>query len=214
MIDTVTFENDYGEILRPFEDYGVLMVSHDAPPPTPKTYTVSLEGADGYLDMTEWAGEVRYNARSVTIKLRDMETDAHKAIMQFLASRKLRITFSEEPDYYFIGRCDKPAETTRKRVTDVSLSFTCQPWKLAHIPTIRTGNPTEQGISIPLTAARKSAIPKITVTEECTLAYGNYSVTLSAGTHTVPQIVITDRTQILTVTGSGKITLEWQDGVL
>ena len=66
MMDTVWFENTAGELFRP-EDYGLLLKSFDAPSPAARTYFETVDGRDGVLDMSEWAGEVLFNARTVSI---------------------------------------------------------------------------------------------------------------------------------------------------
>lgn len=213
MMGRVTFEAN-GATLRPYEDYGVLMVSHDAPPPTPKLYRVTLDGMDGDVDMSEWAGEIRFNSRTVTVALRDLGPSGLAAVTQFLHGRQCKITFSEDPDWYYLGRCDNAQGSTRKRVTNQTFVFTCQPYKLAHIPTLRKLNPTVGGVTTVLQAARKSVIPQITLTEACELTYDGNTYSLTAGTHTVPTFIITDAPKVLTATGSGELTLKWQDGVL
>lgn len=213
MMGTVEFENEYGEILRPYEDYGILLASFDAPAPSAKIYRLSIDGADGELDLSEWAGEIRYNSRTVTIGLRDMGGLLPSPLAQFLQGRKVKITHSEEPEWYYSGRCDTMPDTRRKRVTDYKLNFTCAPYKMAHTPTIIKRTVTDSA-EISLRAVRKTAIPSIVVDDSCTLEYGGNTYSLSAGTHTIPTFLITDRPAILTVTGDVNITIQWRDGVL
>lgn len=214
MINTVTFENMSGKILRPYEELGALLVEYDAPPPAPITHYVDVDGADGAIDLSEWAGEIKYGVRTVTAVLRDLGPLAHNTISQFVTGRKIKITFSDQPDVYFIGRCVDNVETTRKRVTNQKLTFTCEPYKCKHILTKIRKSLSETSADILLKAARKSVIPTITSTDECVIVWNNNTYTLNAGTHTIPQIVITDEYKTLQASGAGTLTIEWRDGVL
>jgi len=214
MMNTVTFESMSGRVLRPADDLGLYLVSYDAAPPAPKTYYVDVDGADGALDLSEWAGEVKYNTRTVTLTMRDIECRGHEALTQFLTGRRVKITFSDQPEWYFVGRCVDNDESTRKRVTDQTYTFTCEPYKLAHMKTIIKRTLTETTLLIMLQAARKSVIPTITVDDDCTLVYNGNTYSLAAGTHVVPQIVVTDTPKIMQATGDGSFVIEWRDGVL
>ena len=212
VIDTVWFENEAGEIFRP-ADYGIILKSYDAPLPAPKINRVTLEGMDGDVDMTEWAGEVRYNTRSVTAAFRDMSGEEYKKLMNFACGQKVKLTNSAAPDYYFTGRCERADAKIRRRIADVTLQFVCDPYMLRHTETSVIKTFTDSA-DILLMAERKSAIPKITVSEDCVIRYGNISASLRAGTYTVQNLIITNRPETLHVTGSGTIKIVWRDGVL
>jgi phage-related protein len=213
MMNTAMFENERGQVLHP-EELGLLLVSYDAPQPAPKTYYVDIDGADGNVDLSEWAGEIKFGMRTVTVEYRDIDGNGHARLMQFLHGRRVKITFSDMPDVYFTGRCTDAEESRRKRVTNQTYNFTCEPYALKHTPTVIHRDVTGSGVEIALQAARKSAIPTITVTAACTLVYGDNTYTIAAGTHTIPSLIVTDSAETLTVTGSGTITISWRDGVL
>ena len=118
------------ETIRPWEDYGLYMVSYDAPPPKVRTYRANIEGRDGALDLTEWEGQniVRYNDRTVTIAFRNMLGNSYGFISKLLG-RRVNIHFDEDAEYYFVGRCDGITEEVRKHVGDMELTFTCHPFR-------------------------------------------------------------------------------------
>lgn len=136
MIGHVVFETlrrttagDEATLIRPWEDYGIFLVNYDAPPPEPKIYRVDIEGRSGSLDMTEWAGDVFYNDRTVTVKLRDM-LSRKSEIMNALLGRRCRVQFDvDDPEYYYEGRCESIKEQTRRHVSDMTLTFVCHPFK-------------------------------------------------------------------------------------
>lgn len=214
MIDTVFFEFPSGEVVNS-ADYGLILKSFDAPEPGVKTHRVQVDGADGELDMTEWAGVVRFESRIVTVAFRDMQSEGYKRLVNQLLGRNCKIILSSDPDWYFYGRCDEAGSNTRKRVTDTPLVFTCQPYKLRKYPTqIKQTVDATNGTQILLKALRRSAIPTISLTAACTLTFDGTSYSLAAGTHTVPGIVITDSPKTMTVTGSGNITITFEEGVI
>lgn len=214
MMNTVQFETDAGAVFRPYADYGLLLVEYDAPEPAPKTYRVSLEGMNGAVDMSEWAGAVYFNTRTVSMVIRDLESRAYQTMVQFLHGRKVKITFSDQPEWYFYGRCESVASSTRKRVTNTTLSFTCDPFKLAQVEDSKTFAAGETAQTAVLATSRRRVVPSIAVTDSATLTYNGNAYTLSAGTHKPPTFIIDDTPREVSVTGSGTVTITWRDGVL
>ena len=215
MIDTVVFENANGERLIPHQ-HGIWMKYHDATPPSPKIYRFPIDGMDGSLDMTEWAGETKYEDREVKIGFRDMTTRFYDELTQFCLGRMVKIMFSDDPEYYFYGRGNADTKSTRHRVTDGDISFTCEPYRLARSETVISQSYTNSA-SITLKAKRKSVIPYFTFSKTTTLAWGGTTYSsLPTTQHTVSGIVVTDRAGTLTVTASGSATIEikWRDGIL
>lgn len=212
MMDYIIFEDERGRQLRPHE-LGIYLKSFSAPPPEPKIYREAIDGADGEVDMTEWAGEIRYNTRTVTIDYRDMAETQMNNVVNFLHGRRVKIIHSRDLEHYYEGRCDKADVQTKKRVTDASLTFTCFPYRRAVHETriTKTVNGTSD---ILLQAVRESVIPTITTTAQMTLQYEGATYSAKAGTFVSPDIVATDVPKTLTVKGTGKITLTWRDGEL
>lgn len=214
MIDRIYFEGADGRRVWPYEDYGCILKYFDAPPPSPKIYRVALEGRDGDLDMTEWAGDVKYGDRAVEFGLLDMYGRSGP-LVNALTGRRWKLWKSDDEKYYYEGRCDSITSKTRKRVTNLTLRFTCAPFRTARADTIveKTVDATN-GAELILRAERKPVIPALTLTATCSLIWGGVTHALAAGTHTPAWLVLTDTPGALDVTGSGKITLTWRDGVL
>ena len=70
------------------------------------------------------------------------------------------------------------------------------------------------GLTIPLKAKRMSAVPTVTLTDACTLIFDSVTKSLAAGTHVIPEYVITKAGKTMSVSGSGTITIQWTDGVI
>lgn len=211
-MDTIWLENGAGEIFR-LTDYGLLLVSFDAPKPKPKTYRIAVDGADGDLDMTEWAGVVRYNSRTVTAVVRDMTSLYADKLADFCAGRVVKIYHSADPARYYLGRCEC-SDKTRTHVTDMTITATCDPYKLCEMETVIASAITASG-TVSLLAQRRPVSPSVTVSAAMAIAFDNTTVSFTAaGTYTVPTLVITDTPKTVTVTGSGNISFAWRDGVL
>lgn len=212
MIDTVTFETSTGRLLMPYEEYGLILANRSISPPTPKVYRVKLEGANGSLDMTEWAGEIKYNDRTVSMTFRDMNGQ-HIPVVQALTGRLCKITFSDDLDHYYEGRCDSVTSNTRKRVTDLALKFTCKPYRINKIETNVTADITGYG-TLQLMAARMPVIPTVVLSSGFTFSWENEDHVLAAGTHSPAWFVLSDKQETLALTGTGTVSLTWRDGVL
>lgn len=212
-LTTMFFRNTANGFLYPNRDLGLITRYHEVTPPTPKLHRFSIDGMDGELDMTEWAGEVKYNPRTVKIGLRDMESSGYSDVVQFVHGRSIRVYISDEPDYYYDGRCTVCDVKPNRGVTDIDLEFACNPFKLARKQTT-IEQPVTVSTTITLQAARMTVTPKIVLTRKATLNWRGKSWTKSAGTYTIDEFRVTDKPEPLVVSGSGKITLTWRDGVL
>lgn len=211
MMDTVKFVLASGVEVDP-EDYGLLLKSFDASVPEPKLNLISVSGRDGALDLTDWAGELRYDNRTVNIGFRDMNENSYLSMLQLIYSEKLKIIHSADDDYYYFGRCKSAVPKTRRHITDIELEFVCEPYRLSVAPTTVTKAVSAFPVSIQ--AQHMSVIPQITLTDACSLTFNGVTKSLAAGTHTVPEFVITRTGGNMAASGSGTITIIWTEGVI
>lgn len=212
------FENSNGTILRPYEDLEIVLSSHTVTPPQPKTHFVEVDGADGKVDLSEWAGEIKYEDRTVKATFTCFaERENHNEILDtfkaFILGRRLKIMFSDEAGYYYSGRCTSVDIKTDKGISTIECDFICKPYKIAQKATVISKN-VINSLEIMLKAKRKTVVPTITVDATVTLTYGALAYTMQAGTRQIPGISVTDTPKKLTVTGACNITLSWVEGVL
>lgn len=212
-LNHVYFEIPGGETLRPYEDYGVYLKTYAVTPPAARTHFVTIEGRDGDLDLSEWAGAVRYDSRELTVSLRDMNGNAD-ALIAALNGRRVNIRFDDAPHRYYTGRCTdvKTDPNTRHRVCDIDLTFSCDPWRLADAPTVVTATLSGTAITLLLSPLRKPVIPTMTVTTgPCVLTVGEDSATYQAGTYALAGLTLTGPTAV-SVSGTGAVKFTWTDG--
>ena len=212
------FENSSGTKLRPYEDLEIVLSSHTVTPPKPKTHFVQVDGADGNVDLSEWAGEIKFEDRTVKavftcIADRSNHSEVVDIFKAFMLGRRLKITFSDEAGYYYDGRCTSVEVNTEKNISTIECEFVCKPYKTSYKPTV-IKKTVSNSVQIWLKAMRKTVIPTITVDKTVTLTYGALAYTMQAGTRQIPGIVVTDTAKMLTVTGACNITLQWVEGVL
>ena len=212
MMDRVYFRLASGKVITPYETYGIFLKAYDAPPPAPKVFMVDVEGADGAVDMSEWSGDVKYENRPVSVQLLDTIGN-YKSLLNSISGRKCDIWFSNDTLHYYTGRFTNSTASTRRHITDIEIEFTCEPWKLSKAVT-KVTSAVSSNTQLSLKAERKPCIPKVTLTQACTLTWDGEAHQLQAGEHTPYWLVVTDERKTLTVNGSGNITLEWRDGVI
>lgn len=214
MIDRVSFYLPDKDILvRPQEDYGMLLKTRSVSPAKAKIFRVEMDGADGAVDFTEWAGRVLYETRTVTVELRDMR-ERRSGVIRELLGRRAELHFSDDPDWYYSGRCDEIEEARQKqRVVDLKMSFTCQPYKLASTPTVIAGTVTTSK-AFKLKARRMPVIPVINSTGSASISIDGQSYSLSSGDNVIAAAKLTDAEKTITVTGSVTVKFTWQDGEL
>lgn len=138
----------------PLADYGLALVDFTAPPPQLRTYRVNVEGRNGSIDMTEWAGETFYNDRTVTVSLRGIGTRANEFINRILGRRcRIHIDALDMRGWYFEGRCDAIEPTSEKNhetlriVTTLAMTFTCHPFRYPAIGAQEEYHPSNSGMA-------------------------------------------------------------------
>ena len=125
----ITTLGAFGRDVLPQEQYGILLVNYDAPSPKPKIYRVPIEGRSGTIDMTEWAGDVFYEDRQITLNLRDMHGNADRLITD-LMGRRCNVFFDrDDPGFFYQGRVESIKQQTRLHVTNITVTITCHPFK-------------------------------------------------------------------------------------
>ena len=212
---------DFGGV-HSYHDLHLVQASVEVSPAEPKFNFIDVPGADGSKDFTESpAGRVTYYMRRIvwTFKLYPGEDWAAKftEVSNALNGRACKITLDNDPDYYYQGRVAVDKHATDGVLHTITVSATCQPYKLRQSVTRIPADLTTTYSTISLINDRRPVVPMITVTAATTLLWNGNTFSLSAGTHKVLDIMLVEGLNTLqakTTTGSGKITVEWQEGAL
>ena len=187
-------------------DFGVILTEQNIGLPSPKTYTVNIEGMDGALDLSECFGEMKYENRTIKFtfesidKITDWQAKMIK-ISSFLHGQKMKITTWSDPDFYYVGRCRIDEYNSNSKLGKIVISCDCETFKYKQ--NITTFNLVE-GLNT-VNNSRMTVYADLINEAEVTIN----TTTYSAGTY-LRTIKITSGTNILN--SSGSATLIFQEG--
>lgn len=207
--------------LHSYRDLGLLLVSKEIGSPPIKENKIDIEGADGSLDLTEFFGEAKYEnvvhkfdfALSVPPQ---SYPSIFSQIKNALHGKKMRIILDDDPQFYYLGRLSVSGFTNDRGAGYLSIDADCDPYKYK-ISKTKVSQAVSGTQTITLTNGRKRAVPLVTIQAEGSIriVYGSSNIwDLGSGSYTLPELELSDGGNPVTVTGTGTISFEWQEGDL
>ena len=200
-------------------DYGLIVAPYAIPLPEPQTNFVEITGRDGALDLSEAFGTVRYADRVIELTLYN-RAPFDSLVSAFAADvhgRRMNVIFDRDPTFYYDARITIEDVERHWGYCELSLECRAKPYKLEQFETAITILPAGSA-TVTLTNTRMPIVPSITVSAEMALAFTidgkDYSVTLPAGTHTVPSLVLMEGDTEIGITGTGSATFAYRKGAL
>ena len=214
IVEHISFDN-YDQ-----EDWELFPVSVALPSPTPKLYTVDVPGSSKQLDFSESLnGQLQYQNRTVTMVLQcfaaeddrpNMESECKNA----LHGRKRKIQLDADPDYYYWGRLSVDW-ATEPAIDTVTITADCDPYKYKVNPTVREFDVSgSEGLDIILQNDRMPTVPTVTTDAEITVEFGESTIVFASGTRKAPDLLLLEGANHMTLTGTGHIKFEYQEGAL
>lgn len=212
---------DFGGV-HSFRDLHLIQASVNVEPAKPKTNLVNIPGADGSKDFSESpAGRVVFNTRKITWTFKlypgDNWVDKYTQVSNAINGLSCKITLDEDPYYYYIGRVSVDKHAADSILHTITVTATCQPYKLWQTETSVSESLTTTSKTIMLRCDRKPVVPSVTVTASVTLVWQGDTFSLNAGTHKILDIQLTEGAnyiQARTTTGTGTIKFTYQEGAL
>lgn len=206
--------------LHSYEDLGLILTAKTIGTPAPKTGQVDIPGADGQLDYTEYFGDIKYKNRTLSFDFSIISEPSnflttYSYLQNTLNGRRMNIILDEDPLFYYNGRIYVNEWKSNKRIGKVVIDVDADPYKLRTAQTLISQSVTGATV-INCHNLRKRVIPKITVSAETNIKFGNYSKSFT-GSITDDNIIFAEGQNILTVTpSSGSITIliEYREGEL
>lgn len=200
-----------------YNDFGLILMPKSRPFPTPKTNYVSIEGGDGDLDLTtSLTGDVKYENISYSLEfyLKDKRKDWEELFLElttYLHGKKMPLSFSEDPDWYYVGRYTLNPITSDKNVGVLSINCNLEPYRLKKTETIKTITGTG---TLTLINARKWVMPKITSSANMQFTFEGKAFSVN-GTLQSPDIILKEGENTIEVTnGTGTLTVTYREGKL
>lgn len=196
--------------------YGLHLKWRTLSAPMPKTLYDDIPGMNGSIDSTEEFGEIFYNDRVIDLNCihpADAWQEDHQKFMDAYHGRHVKIAFSNDPDYYWVGRLSCSQYSAKNH--SQQMSALVYPYKFKKQLTTKTQ--TGSG-SVTLKNGRMKVVPEVTFDGPATLAWDSYTKELSASSY--PQTVriagleLTEGDKIVTVTGSATVTFSYREGAL
>lgn len=210
----------FGEI-HTFYDLNLILSESVIPVAEPKTTYIDIPGADGSLDLTESNGEVKYEDRKLkftftiipdaSITFEEKRTE----VINLLNGRVFKVTLDRDEDFYYYGRCTIDDYKVDKNLHKIVVVVKANPYKFKQNVTRKEFTLTAAPTTIKFVNSRKSVVPSITCTNDNTVVvFGDGTFNLSAGKHKVLDILFTEGNNLVTVSGTGTVTFEYQEGEL
>ena len=206
--------------IHSFRDLNLILEPFTPTPAEPQTNFLQVPGRDGVLDLTEANGEVKFNSRNFSIPFTivpgdDLTFDERVSkVSSLLNGVQCKITFERDPDFYWIGRCAVEKYAQNKNIGQVVIKATVNPYKLKQNATETTIALSGAEQSVTLANSRMAVVPTITCTDRTVITFGGETFTLEAGTHKLPGIRLVEGDNALKLSGTGTVTITYQEGAL
>lgn len=206
-----------GDKVHHSSDWNLLLSSFDMGIPAPKTEYVDIVGGNGNIDLTEVYGEIFYDSRKGTIEFTCLDSvrfdETLDKMMAFLHGQECHITVYYDELYYYVGRVSVNKYKTSKALANITLSITAEPYKLKQYETILDVDVSEE-TEINCLNDRMECVPTIITDAPMNITFKGASYAVSTGETVLPDILFTEGSNILKVTGNGNIKIKYQEGRL
>lgn len=202
-----------------YSDYGMLLQPKSIPLPKPKITTVSVEGADGEIDLSTSLtnGNMRFENRLIKLKFAYISVDEiDEKISEFYSAihgRTLDFIFDDDPEHYYTGRWSVTDVANNNGYTVLEVEISADPYRY-DVETTVVSKTIDGTHSVILGNGRKWVIPDITADAEMVLQFEGVLYKVLEGRHTNNNVILRDGDNILTFSGTGTVIIEYRQGVL
>lgn len=206
--------------LHSYDDLHLILNSKEVGAPQVKTQKINIEGADSALDLTEFFGEPKYEDVThkfnfSTIVPQNEFLSLYSTIKNALHGRKMRIILDDDPHFYYFGRLSISKFANEKGIGVISIDADCDPYKYKLDKTVAELYVNgEFAAQVP--NGRKRVVPevKVNTTGSIRIVYQGNIWDLGSGSYTLPELELTEGDNEITLTGTGTVTLTYQEATL
>lgn len=207
--------------IKSYTDLGLMLTDVDIATPEPRRVLVDVPGRDGSLDLTSALfPKIKYKNR--TIKLEFARADYGRRwislfseIVRAIHGKQLQVIIEPDTGYYWDAFCvvDTAKNDRNKGIVNVTLD--AYPYKYKVAETSVNVLAAYAGTSVILTNSGMPVKPKFLASSAVTITYDGKTYNLPANTETIfDDIVLTEFTTELIVTGTGTVTITYREGIL
>lgn len=203
-----------------FNDFGLYLQPKSIPAPKAKTKTVSIEGANGEIDLSTVLtdGDIKYQNRVFKLNFVAIGYGStHAAIierfMNNVHGKTVRLVFDDDTTHYFTGRCEVTNREFNNGYTVIECEFNVEPYRYDVSETV-ISKTISGDTSIICNNARQWLVPSINASAEMTLNYKGTLYQIVTGEHVYDMVVLRDGVNTLNFSGNGTVTIKYRQGVL
>lgn len=211
----ITLDNDVSYDL--YNDLGWLVDFESMDAPSPKTNYVDIPARSGYLDLTEVDGTIYYNAIEFTLVCKRIcrkspQILSYSREMMNLFNGKTARVYLDNDEYYYDSRLAVTNFYRDGLTIGLEILVTAYPYRLQEEMTTRTFNVSGTQ-NITLTNGVMPVVPTISASSAMTITYGSSTFNISSGDNImIPNLVLQDGENSLSVSGTGTLTFTYQQG--
>ena len=210
--------------IHSYYDLNLILSRVEIPPAPVKTTYVDIPGGNGSIDLTEAHGEVAYYERDCKFTftmnpagdLSEAAWEEKKTeVSNILNGVKFKITLDKDEEFYYLGRCEVNEYLSNKRLRQIIVTAKVYPYKFKQNVTISKHSLSTSEKTVNITNGRRSVVPTIICTNNNTkIVFGEIETVLNAGTHKILDFQLKQGNNVFTVSGTGTITFQYQEGEL
>ena len=221
---TITVENS-GKVIDTLADWGCAIGNNDyIGEPEVETYFIDVPGADGFLDGSEAiTGRPVYKSREIDIlfggkKPREDWDSFISNIRNRLHGKNIRITFSNDPAYYWTGRAYITDFDRSREIGQFHLSIPqADPYKY-ELKEQRDTITVSSSKTYTVKAGGAAIVPVLNVqnigSSGLKVTGNGETYTLTSGRNRFPDFTVSDSDTALTFSGSGTVEIVYRRGSL
>lgn len=203
-------------------DWDLILTSKEITPPEVKSNLIDLDGMSGSLDLTEaLSGEPTFTDRVISATFwtdkgtRDERSRLLRDIRIALHGRKIKIIEPDDPDHYFIGRVQITGENNIIPYAELSIEIICDPWRYANNESERFVelNGDTQDVVI-YNGGFRTLSPTLEASDTAVIIIDGSNVVLKQGTYMLTDLKLYHGFNVISVTGSGDLTIKYREADL
>lgn len=209
--------NVYFDSIDMFSQFNAVLNEKEIKMPSIKKQIINVPGRDGEIDLSEFTGRLCYENRDIKMKftLLNKKNIMQQAsdIFDALHSRRVKIIFSDDSDYYYVGRLSVETFKLDRNLGVITISADCEPWKYKKTVTKKVFDVAGTK-TVTCENLNRAIMPLITTTAPVQIEMNSISVNISAGARYYDGIVFRKGNNQLKLTGTAKVTFEYQEARL